>query len=393
LIIRNWFKTQGLDLEAIFASAGAIIKMPTQLEVDKIKDEIQAIVAQVLDKNGIASDVDLLSTPFDADGTGFDGFLDNNPVIINNNQITVIINDPVTNIQNLIINAVDLSFDFTSTSDSAPSTPGNLRALPANESEIVVVWEASTDDKGVAGYRVYRNGDLVGTTPYPVFSDTGLEANTNYSYEVEAVDGRNQLSAKTPPTTPFMLGILDIIAPPVSANLEANADENSVTLSWDQGQIDDVVGFRILRGASGNATTQVATVTSTTYIDPNLVSATEYCYRVETYDAAGNNADPSNETCATTEGTVDLSSVTFSSSTYQVSENIAGITITVNRAGDISEAISVDYKTENGSADEGEDYSEASGTLTGLQTTANPKPLPCKSFRIRTLRKAMKLLI
>ncbi len=380
LIIRNWFKVRGLDLDAVFTTAGTIANMPTQLEVDEIKDEIQAIVAQVLDKNGVASDVDLLSTPFDADGTGFDGFLDNNPVIINNNQITVIINDPVTNIQNLIINTVDLGFDFTSTSDSVPSTPGNLRALPANESEIVVVWEASTDDKGVAGYRVYRNGDLVGTTPYPVFSDTGLEANTNYSYEVEAVDGRNQLSAKTPPTTPFMLDILDIIAPPVSANLEANADENSVTLSWDQGQIDDVVGFRILRGASGSATTPVATVTSTTYVDPNLVSATEYCYRVEAYDAAGNTADPSNETCATTEGTVDLSSVTFSSATYQVSENIASITITVNRAGDISEAISVDYKTENGNANEGEDYSEASGILNWIANDSEPKTFTVQIF-------------
>jgi len=64
LIVRNWFKKQGLDLDAVFAGAGDITDMPTQAEVDAIKDEIQAIVAQVLDRNGVvAGDVDLLSTP------------------------------------------------------------------------------------------------------------------------------------------------------------------------------------------------------------------------------------------------------------------------------------------------------------------------------------------
>ncbi|VAW85342.1 hypothetical protein MNBD_GAMMA16-229, partial [hydrothermal vent metagenome] len=59
----------------------------------------------------------------------------------------------------------------------------------------------------------------------------------------------------------------------------------------------------------------------------------------------------------------DPSSVSFSSATYQVNENVASITITVNRAGDISEAISVDYAASNGTAVDGEDFSAMSGTL------------------------------
>ncbi|MCF6364227.1 MAG: hypothetical protein L3J88_12975 [Gammaproteobacteria bacterium] len=376
LIVRNWFKIKGLDLDAEFAGAGAIASMPTQEEVDDIKDEIQAIVAQVLDKNGVAADVDLLSTPFDADSTGFDGFLDNSSVIINNNQITIIINDPVTNIQNLIVNNINLDIDFTSPEDAAPTMPGNLRALPASSSEIVVVWDASTDDKGVAGYNVYRNGTLVGTTPYPVYRDTGLAAKTNYSYTVEAIDGRGQVSAKTPATTPFMLDTPDITAPPVPTDLQASPDDSSAALTWSQAEIDDVVGFRILRGARGNATTLVAIVTSTTYTDLNLVSATEYCYRVEAYDAAdpeANTSGPSSEACVTTDGTVAPSSVSFSSATYKVNENVTSITISVNRAGDISEAISVDYAASNGTAVDGEDFSVTSGTLNWAATDNNAK--------------------
>ncbi|VAW87548.1 hypothetical protein MNBD_GAMMA18-2212, partial [hydrothermal vent metagenome] len=319
----------------------------------------------------VAVDVDLLSTPFDADGTGFDGFLDNSPVVINNNQITIIINDPETNIQNLIVNKINLDIDFTSDTDTAPTDPDNLRALPASDSEIVVVWDASTDDKGVTGYHVYRNGTLVGSTPYPVYRDTGLEIGIGYTYEVEAIDGRGQVSAKTGPTKPLMLdGMPDTKAPPAPTDLQASADNNSATLSWSQTEINDVVGFRILRKGS---TTPVATVTSTTYTDLHLVSATEYCYRIEAYDAAGNTSAPSSETCVTTDGTIDPSSVSFSSATYKVDENAASITITVNRAGDISEAISVDYAASNGTAVDGEDFSAMSGTLDWAANDSNAK--------------------
>ncbi len=374
LIIRNWFKVQGLDLDAEFAGTSAITNMPTESAVNAIKNEIQAIVAQVLDKNGVVEDVDLLSTPFDADGTGFDGFLDNSPVVINNNQITIIINDPVTNIQNLIVNKINLDIDFTAATDNVPTIPDNLRALPASESEIVVVWDASTDDKGVTGYNVYRDGTLVGSTPYPVYLDTGLVTNTNYTYEVEAIDGRGQVSAKAGPTKPLMLdGIPDTEAPPIPTNLQASADNSSVSLSWSQAQINDVVGFRILRGSMGNATTLVAIVTSTTYTDLNLVNATEYCYRIEAYDAAGNTSDPSSETCVATGGTIDVSSVSFSSATYQINEDVASVTIAVNRAGDISEAINVDYATSNGTAIDGEDYTATSGTLNWAANDSNEK--------------------
>ncbi|MCF6235664.1 MAG: hypothetical protein L3J70_04715 [Gammaproteobacteria bacterium] len=46
-----------------------------------------------------------------------------------------------------------------------------------------------------------------------------------------------------------------------------------------------------------------------------------------------------------------------------VAENVPSMTITVNRTGDMSEAISVDYTATNGTAMDGEDFTAASGTL------------------------------
>jgi hypothetical protein len=387
LIIRNWFETQGLDIDAVFAGTTPIANIPDEQSVNKIKDEIQAIVAQILENNNVASGFDLLSTPFNADSTGFDLFLDNTPVIINNNQITVIvnnsvtINNTVTNIQNLVINGVDLNTDFTSTADTPPTTPENVRALPASNSEIMVVWDASSDDKGVAGYNVYRNGSLVATTPYPVFSDTGLVASTNYSYEVEAIDGRAQVSILSAASASVTVDTPDTTAPPAPASAAATASGNTINLSWTQTQINDVAGFRIFRGAAGNATTLVATITTSTYDNFNLASATEFCYRVEAYDGAGNTSAQSNETCATTGGVIaNPSSVALSSASFQVSEIASSITITVNRSGDISQAISVDYKVENGTAVDGQDFTAATGTLNwaAIDTTA-------KTFSVQIL--------
>ncbi|MHB8062632.1 MAG: discoidin domain-containing protein [Ruminiclostridium sp.] len=62
-------------------------------------------------------------------------------------------------------------------------------------------WNKSTENIGVTGYRVYRNGNLVGdvaatTTTY---SDTGLTANTSYSYTVLAYDAAGNCSVECLP--------------------------------------------------------------------------------------------------------------------------------------------------------------------------------------------------
>ena len=393
LIIRNWFETQGLDIDAVFAGTTPIANIPDEQSVNKIKDEIQAIVAQILENNNVPSGFDLLSTPFNADSTGFDLFLDNTPVIINNNQITVIvnnsvtINNTVTNIQNLVINGVNLNTDFTSTADTPPTTPENVRALTTvNNGEIIVVWDASFDDKGVAGYNVYRNGLLVATTPYPVFSDTGLDASTAYSYEVEAIDGRGQTSTNhSTASTPVTVNTPDTTAPPAPASAAAVASGNTINLNWTQTQIDDVAGFRIFRGAAGNTTTLVATITTTSYNNFNLASATEFCYRVEAYDGAGNTSAQSNETCATTGGvSTGTSILSFSSTTYQVNENVTSITIAVNRSGDISQAVSVDYSATNGTATGGQDFTASNGTLSW-----NALDAANKNFTVQVLSDAL----
>jgi chitodextrinase len=62
-----------------------------------------------------------------------------------------------------------------STADAtAPSVPTTLQGTGASASQVNLTWTASTDNVGVTGYRVYRNGSQVGTTASTGYSDTGL---------------------------------------------------------------------------------------------------------------------------------------------------------------------------------------------------------------------------
>lgn len=77
----------------------------------------------------------------------------------------------------------------------APSAPSNLSTTNVTSTSITLAWNASTDNKGVAGYRVYRNNVQVATSSKTTFVDSGLKSATNYSYNVRAYDAAGNLSA------------------------------------------------------------------------------------------------------------------------------------------------------------------------------------------------------
>jgi chitodextrinase len=82
-----------------------------------------------------------------------------------------------------------------STGDTqAPSVPTGLAAGTRTTSSIALSWAASTDNVGVTGYLVLRNGAQVGTPSGTSYTDTGLAAGTTYSYSVKAKDAAGNVS-------------------------------------------------------------------------------------------------------------------------------------------------------------------------------------------------------
>ncbi|WP_127529929.1 family 14 glycosylhydrolase [Paenibacillus kobensis] len=82
---------------------------------------------------------------------------------------------------------------------TAPSVPTGLTSTGKTDTTVSLSWTASTDNtggSGLAGYDVYRNGNLVksGVTAAS-YTDTGLSPATSYSYTVRAKDIAGNVSA------------------------------------------------------------------------------------------------------------------------------------------------------------------------------------------------------
>jgi len=86
---------------------------------------------------------------------------------------------------------------FTTTDTIAPTVPENLIATVVSTSQIDLRWTASTDDVGVAGYKIFRNGTEIGTRNTTLYSDTGLVANTGYTYTVSSYDAAENFSSQS----------------------------------------------------------------------------------------------------------------------------------------------------------------------------------------------------
>lgn len=185
----------------------------------------------------------------------------------------------------------------TNSDTTAPSVPTGLTATPTSMTQVDLSWTASTDNVGVSGYRIFRNGTQVGTSSATTYSDTGLTKATTYAYTVLAYDAAGNPSAQTAPVSATTFS--DTSAPSVPTGLAGNAvSMTEIDLTWSASTDNiGVTGYRVFRNG-----TQIADVTSgTSYNDTGLTQNTSYSYTVLAYDADGNTSAQSAPVSVTTQ--------------------------------------------------------------------------------------------
>ena len=138
---------------------------------------------------------------------------------------------------------------LTTGSDSQkPTPPGTLNATPGT-GQVALTWQASTDNVGVAGYRVYRGTTQIASLGASATShtETGL-APGPYSYTVRAIDAAQNLSD---PSNTASATVPDTTKPTAPGNLQATAGTAQVALTW-QASTDNVgvTGYRVYRGTA-----------------------------------------------------------------------------------------------------------------------------------------------
>jgi len=177
--------------------------------------------------------------------------------------------------------------DGGNTDTTPPSVPGSLAASGITASSLTLSWAASTDaGSGVAGYDVYRNGALVGSPTGTSYSDTGLSANTTYSYTVRARDKAGNASAQSSALSAKTSSAgTCATAPATPTGLSAPSKSSTgVNLSWNSvpAGANCTVQYRVLQGSA-----QAAQGAATTASINGLTPDTDYSFSVQAVNEAG----------------------------------------------------------------------------------------------------------
>jgi chitodextrinase len=200
------------------------------------------------------------------------------PAQVTNGQLEVQLQHVV---QNPMICGIEVfSSEFAGPDIEAPQPPGLLTATNVAAGSLTFVWAPSTDDRGVAGYRIRRDGVLLGTTTQLTFTDTGRTPSTSYLYTVEAFDATGNTSTASPITITTLADQENPTAPPTFKGTPGNA---LAILSWTAASDDaGIAGYRIYRDGL-----LIATLTGLSYTDSGLTNTQLYAYEIEAFDAAG----------------------------------------------------------------------------------------------------------
>ncbi|MGW0485784.1 fibronectin type III domain-containing protein [Nonomuraea sp. NPDC003214] len=168
-----------------------------------------------------------------------------------------------------------------------PTVPGNLRLTGMTPTSVTVAWDAASDDvSGIAGYGVYKNGEKQGgdqTGRTKTF--TGLTSGIPYVFEVDAVDGEGNRSARSAPLT---ITPIDDTTPPLTPVVKVTAlGEGSISVAWDQPYDETtVVGYGIYLNGQKQGADQAGRTRSWTGLTPGGL----YTIGVDAKDLLGNRS-------------------------------------------------------------------------------------------------------
>ncbi|HXG77151.1 MAG TPA: fibronectin type III domain-containing protein [Gaiellaceae bacterium] len=170
-----------------------------------------------------------------------------------------------------------------------PSQPASLSVTSVSASTIALAWSSATDDVGVAGYGVYRDGALVTTVNQPEATLAGLPCGTAWTIAVDAFDAAGNRSSRTS-VVAATAACPDTTAPTAPGNVQMTSrTANSIAISWSPSTDNvGVAGYGLYR--SGVLSGQTA---GTTGIFSGLQCNTSYTLAVDAYDAAGNRSPKS----------------------------------------------------------------------------------------------------
>ena len=171
--------------------------------------------------------------------------------------------------------------------DLTPPSMPYLQAQADGPTQVDLAWTPASDNIGVAGFVLERDGVALAVlgADQLSYTDADLPSDRTYIYSITAIDAAGNSSPVA--TAPATLVSVDVSPPTAPSSLLATAfRQRHVNLNWSASRDDrpGVVRYQVYRGRR-----KIATVTNLSYVDWPAKVAT-YRYRVRAIDAAGNKS-------------------------------------------------------------------------------------------------------
>jgi spore germination protein YaaH len=170
-----------------------------------------------------------------------------------------------------------------------PSTPDRVSVSEVSEAGATVSWLPSRPGSArIVGYRVYRDGGLVGQSTTTSMRLTHLSAIRTYLIQVDAVDAAHRESTRTPP-----LRLTTTHVPPQgpAAISASRVTDTSATLAWQAGAANSgsLVGYLLYENGVPEGVIAGLNTTVT------LASQRHYTFTVRALDSYGYLSAPAPE--------------------------------------------------------------------------------------------------
>jgi len=162
------------------------------------------------------------------------------------------------------------------TPDAVHNPPQNL-TVTSTQGSINLSWSAPETGStySLSGYYVYRNGNVLNSSyiTSQTYNDTNVTIGTTYSYYITAYYQSGNSSTPSNTVTDTPIGLYN---PP--RNLTATAEYGAVSLSWqapNSGSSGSLITYHVYQDSVG-----IASVTTTSYSDSNVVGGISYQYYI-----------------------------------------------------------------------------------------------------------------
>ncbi len=218
-----------------------------------------------------------------------------------------------------------------------PSVPSGLTVTNKTDTTVSLSWSPSTDNFGVAGYQVWKDGAFLGTTNVTTFTATSLTPSTTYSFSVKAYDNApnpnysslsNPISVTTNSSVDSQKPTVSLSYAPVSGVTSGGVPVVSGTVTFTATASDNV-GVTSVKFYRGDGTLVMTDMVAPYNFVWNTSAQVDGRRTVlaKAYDAAGNEGVSSSITIKLSNGVVAPPTVSISSPSSGA--NVSG-TVNIN---------------------------------------------------------------